>query len=66
MKKVISSRLLAIAIFCMACISIKSETTACKLISQCTEQPGAAASVKLVQAETDSNCYKPDVFYINI
>ncbi|MEO8112292.1 MAG: hypothetical protein ABI594_19750 [Ginsengibacter sp.] len=66
MKKVISSRLLVIAIFCLASISIKSETTACKLISECTAQSGAAASVKLMQEETDSNCYKPEVFYINI
>ncbi len=66
MKKVISFRLLVIAIFCMASISIKSETTACKSICQCTAQSGAAASVKLVQAETESNCYKPDFFYINI
>ncbi|MDQ6764333.1 MAG: hypothetical protein M3015_17150 [Bacteroidota bacterium] len=66
MKKVHSFRLLAIAIFCMASISIKSETTACKLICQYTAQSGAAASVKLLQAETDNDSYRPDIFYIKI
>lgn len=66
MKKVISCRLLVIAIFCMASISIKSETTTCKLICQCTAQSGAVTSIKLVQGETASNCYKPEFFYINI
>ena len=66
MKKIISFRLLVIAIFCMASISIKSETSSCKAICPSTALSGAAASVKLLQTETEDNCYKPEVFYIKI
>ena len=66
MKKVIAFRLLVIAIFCMASISIKSETTACTVICQCTAQSEKPTPVKLMKAQIDTNSYKPDVFYIII
>lgn len=66
MKKIISLRLLVIAVFCMITISIKSETTACKLVCHCTAQSGAAASLKVLKTETDNEYYRPDIFYINI
>ncbi len=66
MKKFLLFRLVVIAVFCMVSISIKSETNACKLICHCTAQSGAAASLKVLNAETDNEYYRPDVFYINI
>lgn len=66
MKKVFLSRLFAIAFFCMAFLSIKSETSSCRSICTCGKKSPEAGRLTILNDDARRSYYPYDAFFIKI